>query len=456
MPTIDQRGFMQMGVPATEIVRLNDTEQWDLINNTVDAHPMHLHLVQFQVVSRQTFTSFVSAVTDTVNGIFGQPSYAPTGYATTATSDAQGVEPWEAGWKDTIDCPPGLVTTIKAKFDIAGDKYVYHCHILSHEEHDMMRPLAVVDPLPITWYNTGSGQVYVQTTDGAAVNGSAIVWTEANTAWSIVGKGDFNGDNVRDYVWRNSTSGQVYVMLMSNNTAVSSGAVVWTEPDAAWRIVATGDLNGDKKSDLIWWNNTTGQVFAMLMNGAAVSNNAIIWTEPDLNWKIVATGDLDGNGMEDLIWWNGSNGMVYGMLMNGLSVSSSAIIWTEPDVINWRIVGTGDLDGDGKSDLVWRNRSTGMLWAMLMNGFTISSSGSPWIEPDLNWEIVSIDKYSVDLKADLLWRNKTNGQVFLLPMNGLAAASGGSVIWTEPSVAWRIAGTTEWKNNVYGVGVVTP
>jgi hypothetical protein len=283
MPTIDQRGFMQMGVPATEIVRLNDTEQWDLINNTVDAHPMHLHLVQFQVVSRQTFTSFVSAVTDTVNGIFGQPSYAPTGYATTATSDAQGVEPWEAGWKDTIDCPPGLVTTIKAKFDIAGDKYVYHCHILSHEEHDMMRPLAVVDPLPITWYNTGSGQVYVQTTDGAAVSGSAIVWTEADTAWSIVGKGDLNGDNVRDYVWRNSTSGQVYVMLMSNNTAVSSGAVVWTEPDAAWRIVATGDLNGDKKSDLIWWNNTTGQVFAMLMNGAAVSNNAIIWTEPDLN-----------------------------------------------------------------------------------------------------------------------------------------------------------------------------
>jgi spore coat protein A len=159
MPTIDQRGFMQMGVPATEVVRLNDTEEWDLINTTVDAHPMHLHLVQFQVVSRQTFTSFVSAVTDTVTGSFGQPSYTSTGFATTATSNLQGVEPWEAGWKDTVDCPPGLVTTIKAKFDIAGDKYVYHCHILSHEEHDMMRPLVVAAPLTVNFIAGTGGSV---------------------------------------------------------------------------------------------------------------------------------------------------------------------------------------------------------------------------------------------------------------------------------------------------------
>jgi hypothetical protein len=46
--------------------------------------------------------------------------------------------------------------------------------------------------------------------------------------------------------------------------------------------------------------------------------------------------------------------------------------------------------------------------------------------------------------------------VFLLPMNGLSTANGGSVIWTEPSAAWRIEGATEWKNNAYGVGVVTP
>jgi len=152
MPTIDSRGFMPAGIPATELVRLNDVEEWDIINTTVDAHPMHLHLVQFQVISRQSFAHFVSAYSDIVNQIFTQPSYLATG-------PIFAPEAWEAGWKDTIDVPPGMVTRIKAKFDIAGDKYVYHCHILSHEEHDMMRPLVVVAPSAVTFATDGNGSI---------------------------------------------------------------------------------------------------------------------------------------------------------------------------------------------------------------------------------------------------------------------------------------------------------
>ncbi len=136
MPTIDSRGFFPGVLPITEAVRLNDTEEWNIINTTVDAHPMHLHLVAFQVVGRQAISTFISAVTDTVNGIYTQPQYTGTGPVIPPAA-------WESGWKDTVDCPPGFVTTIRAKFDIAGDKYVWHCHILSHEEHDMMRPMSV-------------------------------------------------------------------------------------------------------------------------------------------------------------------------------------------------------------------------------------------------------------------------------------------------------------------------
>jgi hypothetical protein len=138
LPTIDLRGFSDTGATITERVRLNDTEQWDIINTTVDAHPMHLHLVAFQVINRQAFNplTFVPAVTNMLTNTFTQASYTAVGAAIPPSA-------WEAGWKDTIDCPPGYVTRVKAKFDIAGDRYVYHCHILSHEEHDMMRPLAV-------------------------------------------------------------------------------------------------------------------------------------------------------------------------------------------------------------------------------------------------------------------------------------------------------------------------
>ena len=140
LPTIDSRGFMEDGVPATEIVRLNDVEEWDIINTTVDAHPMHLHLVAFQVINRQAFDqgSFVAAGTDAVNQIFTQSSYRNAPASSPIPPEA-----WEAGWKDTVDCPPGMVTRVRARFDIPGDRYVYHCHILSHEEHDMMRPLIV-------------------------------------------------------------------------------------------------------------------------------------------------------------------------------------------------------------------------------------------------------------------------------------------------------------------------
>jgi len=136
MPTIDQRGYYEPGVPITEIVNLNDTEEWNIINTTVDAHPMHLHLVAFQTVGRQAISTFASGITDTVNGVFTQPQFTGTGPIIPP-------DPWEAGFKDTVDCPPGMVTTVRAKFDIAGSKYVWHCHILSHEEHDMMRPMAV-------------------------------------------------------------------------------------------------------------------------------------------------------------------------------------------------------------------------------------------------------------------------------------------------------------------------
>jgi uncharacterized repeat protein (TIGR02543 family) len=185
MPTIDSRGFMENGIPATEIIRLNDTEEWDIINTTVDAHPMHLHLVQFQVIDRQPFdpATLVSAVTDTVNGIYTQPQYtnAP---ASTPTPPAA----WEAGWKDTIDCPPGMVTRVKAKFDIAGDKYVWHCHILSHEEHDMMRPLVVVGPLTVTFTTSGNGTISGTTPQSVpyATNASAVT-AVPNTGYHFTG-----------------------------------------------------------------------------------------------------------------------------------------------------------------------------------------------------------------------------------------------------------------------------
>ncbi len=148
MPTIDGRGFMDYGV--SELPKLNTTEQWDIVNTTVDAHPMHLHQVAFQLINRETIastcpTSLLPPLCVTPASTALVPPYTSPVVTAYQPLSIETPLPHEIGYKDTILCPPGKVTRIIATFDIPG-AYVWHCHILSHEEHDMMRPMVVTTP----------------------------------------------------------------------------------------------------------------------------------------------------------------------------------------------------------------------------------------------------------------------------------------------------------------------
>jgi FtsP/CotA-like multicopper oxidase with cupredoxin domain len=112
--------------PVTENPDVGDTETWEFFNATGDAHPMHIHEVLFQVVNRQPI--FVEEESHRVQIAPGSEPRPP--------------EPWEAGWKDTVTAYPGEVTRVKMKFESAG-QYVWHCHIVSHEDNEMMRPYRI-------------------------------------------------------------------------------------------------------------------------------------------------------------------------------------------------------------------------------------------------------------------------------------------------------------------------
>jgi spore coat protein A, manganese oxidase len=113
--------------PVTESPTLNSTEIWEFYNFTADAHPIHVHQVHFEVINRQDL------VTDD-DGIAVQPAVLE--------GTPKSPDPHEAGLKDTVLVYPGGVTRIKLRFDIPG-LYVWHCHILSHEDNEMMRPICV-------------------------------------------------------------------------------------------------------------------------------------------------------------------------------------------------------------------------------------------------------------------------------------------------------------------------
>jgi spore coat protein A len=131
--------------PATETPRVGAVEDWVYVNLTADTHPMHMHLVTFQVVGRTPFD--VEAYEAAYGGDNGIPGgIDPTPFA---TGPMEPPAPEECGFKDTVKANPGYFTCIRAKFDLptgvtAPQTYVYHCHIVEHEDNDMMRPFTVL------------------------------------------------------------------------------------------------------------------------------------------------------------------------------------------------------------------------------------------------------------------------------------------------------------------------
>ena len=177
----------------SELPNEGDTEVWDVINMTADAHPIHTHLTQFQLVNRQMFNlnKYTGAYAAAFPGGTFIPAYGPPLNYNTGNPGALGgnpdITPYlqgpltppnanEAGWKDTVVMYPGQVTRIAVRFaptdepinssnlnyafdpDADGHGYVWHCHIIDHEDNEMMRPERI-NPKP------GAVRTYVQGTD---------------------------------------------------------------------------------------------------------------------------------------------------------------------------------------------------------------------------------------------------------------------------------------------------
>jgi spore coat protein A, manganese oxidase len=117
---------------VTEKPTLGATEIWSFANLTEDSHPIHLHLVRFQLLDRRRFD------------VFQYQTFHRLRY----TGSAVPPDPGEAGWKDTVRAAPGMVTRIIVPFEGYTGRYVWHCHILEHEDNEMMRPYEVLPSSP--------------------------------------------------------------------------------------------------------------------------------------------------------------------------------------------------------------------------------------------------------------------------------------------------------------------
>jgi FG-GAP-like repeat len=265
-----------------------------------------------------------------------------------------------------------------------------------------------------------SGQVAGWAVDGASLTGSALLGANPGPNWKSVGGGDFNGDSEPDILLRN-TNGNVAVWETDGTDVTTTAAVA--NPGANWKAIGTGDFNDDHHSDILL-QNTNGSVAIWEMggtNGTKVTSSAVV-TNPGANWKAIATGDFNGDHHSDIVLQN-TNGSVAIWEMdetNGTSVMSSAVV-ANPGA-NWKVIGTGDFNGDHHSDILLQNTNGNVaIWEMGGTNGTSVMSSAVVANPGPSWRAIGTDG-----GADILLQN-TSGQTAIWDMSGTSVTASGTV-----------------------------
>jgi hypothetical protein len=262
----------------------------------------------------------------------------------------------------------------------------------------------------------------------------------AGLDWQIQATGDFNGDGRDDIMWRNIGSGQITDWLSQGNGGFASN---FSNLDAfvatSWHIAGAGDFNGDGKDDILW-RNDSGRVTNWLgqANGGLSSNFANADANAGTDWQIQGVGDFNGDGKDDVLWRNVNSGQITDWL--GQAGGSFASNFGNVDAFvatSWHIIGTGDFNGDGKDDILWRNDSGRVTnWLGQANGGFVSNFGNADANAGLDWHIAGIGDYNGDGKDDILWRNNT-GDTF----DWLGTSGGG---FSSNMGSWNASVSNVW------------
>ena len=237
-------------------------------------------------------------------------------------------------------------------------------------------------------------------------------------------------------------------------TALGSSETVFlpTVQDTLWELAGTGDFDRNGNTDTLWRYYGAGALQGLniiwYMNGTAIDHYGYLPTVQDTDWRIEGTGDFNGDGTLEILWRYYGTGGFQGWdiiwYLTGETISSYAYPAAVTD-LNWKVAAIGDFNGDKKADLLWRYSGTGdfqglnVIW--YMNGAEILDYGYPPQVTDLNWKVDGAGDFDADTKADLLWRyygtDALQGWTVIWYMND-AAIKAQETLTTVQDINWRI------------------
>ena len=291
-------------------------------------------------------------------------------------------------------------------------------------------------------------------------------WGPAHATESAL-HNDMDGDGRSDLIWRNASTGAI--VFWSRASATSPGTVrvdrlSYNTPQSfdlrRMSVVLTYSdaFFYPTRSVLLVRDPLTGWDFD-LFPYQANTNYVAYMSVGNADWKAAGAGDFDGNGTSDLLYRNQRDGRNF--LVADAAWADWAGIYPVATVANlaWRVAGVGDFDGDTRSDILWRNSSTGQnaIW----RSSNVTTQLRAATVSHLDWKVVAVGDFNGDRRSDILWRNsRTGANVIWKSGSSLMSQAGIGVT----NLAWKVVATGDfngdgkwdlvWRNSATGANVI--
>ena len=257
----------------------------------------------------------------------------------------------------------------------------------------------------ILWYDASTGDVDEWKISYGAWAGSIDLGTHPGS-YQIAGVGDFTGNGTDDVLWTSvSGSDQVQTDIWELNNGQWAASVSPGSHPAGYQVAGIGDWTGSGTDGVLWYNSTTGDTDEWhLVNGQWVASVGL-GVHPGSGWSIAGVGDFFGNGIDDVLWTNSTSGQVQtdiwelgsnGQWINSVSPGSHPA--------GSQVVGIGDFTGNGASDILWQNMTTGDVDEWQISNGKWAASIDLGVHPG-NYQIAGVGDFTGSGTSDILWHS---------------------------------------------------